>query len=406
MSEYTQSEPPSPSRSLYISGIPSNVTREDLNELFSGVQGHERIKVPKSTQWDGFIGFAVMLFESVEAATRGIEVLRDRRIGDSKICVDYSRLRAPQEKRAMNADKVKNMKVEEEEQGPSLEELERKEKAAAARARRKAREEEEEEALKRPVATSGPGELAPAKEGGTGARVEPDEEAAARAWRLAEEQAQAHKMGTAQPTAWAQLDAEEQDMKAREFKRFWRRTQEKARGRRMAERAAARRVERRAWGELEAEAQGKEAGEQKAWRQLETQAHGKGAAGARARQRRPGVKEQIMGIAEARDEELAADLSDRAKKQAELEAEVKAIAGGEEVETVESPSDALAAAARDETEARIAAARARRKAREKASEAAEKPDEATRAKEAAETMDELKAEPAKEATDEGTKGWS
>lgn len=148
VSEYTDEEPAKPSRGLYVAGIPRGASTAQLNEFFAGVEGCWRIKVPESKQWDGYIGYAVMTFGTVEQAGKAIELLKDRWVGDSKAWVDYSRVPLPDLRKSRNANKVKNPKKEEEVAPPGPSEKEQKEEkrkqlAAEARARRKAWEEEQ-----------------------------------------------------------------------------------------------------------------------------------------------------------------------------------------------------------------------------------------------------------------------
>lgn len=95
-----------------------------------------------SKQWDGYIGFAVMLFKTLEQATRAIELLHGRWIGDSRAFADYSRVPPPPERKSRNKDRMLNPQKYEEPTGPSEKELKKREKAAEAREKRRVMEEE------------------------------------------------------------------------------------------------------------------------------------------------------------------------------------------------------------------------------------------------------------------------
>jgi RNA recognition motif-containing protein len=93
---------------VYVAGIPRRINEEDLRRVF-GKYGHiVDIKVIKDPVTNNSTGFAYILFEKVEDATRSIECLDNQRVFN-----DWS-LRVERAKRAVayQVYTPQNLKVE------------------------------------------------------------------------------------------------------------------------------------------------------------------------------------------------------------------------------------------------------------------------------------------------------
>lgn len=79
-----------PSRSLYIGNLPYETTDQQLNDLFSGLNGvvDVRVAVDRTTGWPR--GFCHVDFKDIESATVAMEQLKDKNFGNRALKLDWA----------------------------------------------------------------------------------------------------------------------------------------------------------------------------------------------------------------------------------------------------------------------------------------------------------------------------